>query len=113
MDPYLYISPDDLPQGPGGGPDDDTRFPTGQVRTHGFLALAFGVALGFTAMIFFALFRVFGAPTPGLAYFVARINPNLWLSFLYGFIGGTVLSAIYNGLMYRRLNLFGIDRYKS
>ena len=94
----------------GGGPDEDPRFPTRTLRSHGFISLAFGFALGLTFMIFFGLFRIFGAPTTVLESFVAEVNPNLWYSFLSGFIGGTLISAIYNLLIFQRLNLFGLDR---
>ncbi|MDZ7260954.1 MAG: hypothetical protein ONB05_02385 [candidate division KSB1 bacterium] len=110
MRSFLNITPEDRPPDPGDGPEDDPRFPARTLRSHGFLALAFGFALGLTLMIFFGLFRAFGAPTSGLADFVSRVNPNLWLSFLCGFIGGTLISAIYNFLIFRRLNLFGLDR---
>jgi len=94
----------------GGGPDEDSRFPSRETQSQGFLALAFGFALGLTFMIFFGLFRLFGTPIPGLKDWIARVNPNLWLSFLIGFVGGTLISAIYNLLIFRRLNLFGLDR---
>jgi len=73
------------------------------------LALAFGFALGVAFMALFWLIRTFGAPTGAVADFVRDLNPNLWLSFLFGFIGGTIAAAIYNFLVVRRLNLFGLD----
>ncbi|MDZ7288917.1 MAG: hypothetical protein ONB44_03985 [candidate division KSB1 bacterium] len=94
--------------GSGGGPEDP-RSPQIVLRSQGLLALAFGFALGITFMIFFGIFRLFGAPAEALKEFVAHVNPNLWLSFLYGFIGGTVVAAIYNLLVVRRLNLFGLE----
>ena len=106
----FYIAADEKGSQGGGGPDDDSQFPERTLRSHGFLALAFGFALGLTFMIFFGFFRVFGAPGSGLNNFVSQVNPNLWLSFLYGFVGGTLISAIYNFLIFRRLNLFGLDR---
>jgi len=110
MQGFLNISPDEMGSRDGGGPEDDSRFPSLALRSHGFIALTFGFALGLTFMIFFGLFRLIGAPTTNLGYFVSRINPNLWLSFLYGFLGGTLISGIYNCLIFRRLNLFGQDR---
>ena len=110
MRSFLNIAADEHGTDPGGGPDDDSRFPSRTLRSHGFLALAFGFALGLTFMVFFGLFHVFGTPGSGLANFVSQTNPNLWLSFLYGFLGGTLMSAIYNFLIFRRFNLFGTDR---
>jgi len=110
MRSLLDISADEHGTGGGGGPEDDPRFPALALRSHGFIALSFGFALGLTFMIFFGLFRLFGAPTTGMTSFVSDVNPNLWLSCLYGFIGGTLISAIYNCLIFHRLNLFGLDR---
>ncbi|MFQ5630062.1 MAG: hypothetical protein ACE5I1_14945 [bacterium] len=110
MNSFLEMSPEEVFDSGGGGPDDDARFHRFAIRSHGVMALAFGFALGFTFMIMFGLFRVFGAPTPALISFVANTNPNLWLSFLYGFVGGTLVSASYNFLVFRRLMLFGLGR---
>jgi zinc transporter ZupT len=93
----------------GRGPEDELRQRQVTLRTQGFLALAFGFALGVTAMVFFCLFRIFGAPTASLETFVMQVHPNLWLSFLYGFIGGTLLAAIYNLLAVHELHLFGLE----
>jgi hypothetical protein len=97
--------------GSGGGTEDDPNFPRIALRSQGLLATAFGFAFGLTFMLFFAIFRVFGASNPQgtMARFVAEINPNLWLSFLYGFISGTVIAVVYNILVMRRLNLFGLE----
>ena len=110
MYPRLNIYFDEGEGVGGGGPDEDPRFPSRTLRSHGFISLAFGFALGLTLMIFFGLFRAFGAPTESLEQFIADVNPNLWYSFLSGFIGGTLISAIYNFLIFQRLNLFGLDR---
>ena len=104
-----YIAPEGTGQG-GGGPEDEPRSRARTIQSNGFLVLAFGFALGLTLMLFFLLFRVFGAPFTDLTNFVQKINPNLWLSFLAGFIGGTLVSAIYNLLLFRRLTLFGLDK---
>lgn len=94
----------------GGGPDEDTRYPQRTLRSHGFLSIAFGFALGLTLVIFFALFRIYDQPPFGLKDWVARAHPNLWFTFLGGFIGGTLVAAIYNLLIFKRINLFGLDR---
>ncbi len=106
--PSLKIAPSERVTDPGGGPDDDSRYPS-SARKYGFLAIAFGFAMGITFMIFFGLFRIWGAPGPYLTDFVSRVNPNLWICFIYGLIGGTLISAIYNFLIFRRSNLFGLD----
>ncbi len=93
----------------GGGPEDDPRSPQIVARTQGILALAFGFALGVAFLVLFWLIRTFGAPTGRVADFVHDLNPNLWLSFLFGFIGGTITAAIYNLLVVRQLNFFWLD----
>lgn len=104
-----FISADTTRSGPP-PPDDPTRDTPFILRSQGFLLLAFGFALGLCLMVFFGIFYRFGAPPiAGLQDFVAQVNPNLWLTFLYGFIGGTVVSGIYNVLVVRRLNLFGLE----
>ena len=109
MTSFLHISPE-KGSDQGGGPDDNNQFPTRTLRSHGFLALAFGFAMGLTFVIFFFLFRITGAPTSDLARWVSSINPNLWFSFIFGLIAGTLLAGIYNFLIFRRINLFGLDR---
>ena len=92
----------------GPNPDDPTRGPGAILRSQGFLLLAFGFALGLCLMVFFGIFHRFGAPIAAWQPFFNQVNPNLWVTFLYGFIGGTVVSGIYNVLVVRRLNLFGL-----
>jgi hypothetical protein len=87
--------------------EDDPHFPGSGLFTQGLVTLAFGLALGAAFMLLFWFVRAFGAPTGKVADFVAEIHPNLWFSFLAGFVGGTLLSAIYNLLVQRRINLFG------
>ncbi|MBN2009548.1 hypothetical protein JW960_09415 [candidate division KSB1 bacterium] len=109
MLPNLIISPGDNTRGgSGGGPDDDSNYLAQTVRVYGFSAIAFGFALGLTFLIFFGLFRLWGAPSTHITAFVSKINPNLWLCFIAGFVGGTLISGIYNLLMVRRINLFGL-----
>lgn len=115
--PRLTIAPGT--EGEGGGPvggardpNDDIRLPERMVQSRGFLALAFGFALGLTLMILFLLLRWVGFTNlvPALADFLSHIHPNIWFTFLFGFILGTLFSAIYNFLMFQRINLFGLDR---
>lgn len=115
MQSSLYVSPADETGGQGGGgPDDPTRVARFVIRSQGFLMLAFGIALGLTCMVFFEVFHIlreseFIKPFTGLQEFIKELNPNIWLSFAFGFVGGTVLSGIYNILVVRRLNLFGLE----
>lgn len=96
----------------GGGPDDDVRFQERSLQSHGFLALAFGFALGLTLMIIFLLLKWVGFAdlVPALGNFLSGIHPNIWFTFLFGFILGSLFSGIYNFLVFRRINLFGLDR---
>jgi len=83
---FLHIAADEdgSSAGGGGGPDVENRFPERVLRSHGFLALAFGFALGLTLMIFFGLFRLMKAPPLGLEAWIALTNPrfnnNIFLS---------------------------------
>jgi hypothetical protein len=97
--------------GQAGAPpcEDDPRTPKIILRSQGLLAFAFAVALGITFMLFFGLFRIAGAPNGELADFVANLGLNLWMSFLYGFIGGLAIAVVYNLLVIRQLNLFGLE----
>jgi hypothetical protein len=47
------------------------------------------------------------APSQGVKDLVDQLL--WWQVFLFGFFGGTLISAIYNLLVLRRLNLFGLD----
>ncbi len=97
--------------GQSGAPpcEDDPRTPKIILRSQGLLALAYGLALGITFMIFFGIFRLIGAPTGELSDFVSNLRLNLWLSFIYGFIGGLAIAVVYNILVVRRLSLFGLE----
>lgn len=97
--------------GQAGAPpcEDDPRTPKIILRSQGLLALAFGFALGVTFMLFFGLFRLIGPPNTILQNFVASMQINLWMSFIYGFIGGSTIAVVYNILVVRRLSLFGLE----
>jgi hypothetical protein len=112
MRSFLNVQPDEGTGKGGGGPDEDTRFSSVQLRSHGFISIAFGIAFGLTLMIFFGLFALLKQNAPFGLYesWVIHTNPNLWYTFLIGLIAGILLSAIYNFLIFRRLNLFGLDR---
>lgn len=112
MSSQLDISMDEGTGAGGGGPDEDARFPERQLRSHGFIAIVFGVALGLTLMIFFGFGGLLKERTPFGLYesWIIKTHPNLWYTFLIGLIAGILISAIYNFLIFRRLNLFGLDR---
>src|SRR5574341_46652 len=102
--------------GQGASPpcEDDPRTPKIVLRSQGLLALAFGFALGITFMIFFGFFKLAKLyPSSKLAAlfhvsgemsnFVSDLGLKLWMSFLYGFIGGIAIAVVYNILVVRRL----------
>lgn len=104
-----YISPDEGSSSSGGGlPDDPTRDPGLVRRSQGFLAIAFGLALGLCLMVFFGIFHIYHAPIDGWEPFFSLVTPNLWLTFLYGFVGGSLIAGFYNMLVIRRLQFFGL-----
>ncbi len=104
-----YVSPDEgSSSSGGGGPDDPTRNPAIVRRSQGFLALAFGLALGLSLMVFFAVFHFYHAPIDAWQPFFDLVKPNLWLTFLYGFVGGSLIAGFYNMLVIRRLQFFGL-----
>ncbi len=111
---FFDVAPEEGYGKGGGGPDDDFRFPERTLRSHGFVSMVFGFALGLTLVIFFLLFHWLGAPpVSGLEALVGNIHPNIWYVFLFGFVAGTVLAAVYNFLLFRRVNLLGLDREAS
>ncbi len=108
-----YISPGEK-EGKGGiGTEDDPRSPGFTLRTQSLLSIAFGLALGITFMIFFFIFQYVNPPRGTLTNFASQLHLSWWLSFLYGFIGGTVMAAIYNMLVVHRLNLFGLESHSD
>ena len=96
----------------GGGPDEDLRFRSIQIRSHGFVALAFGVALGLTLAILFVVIYAFEPDVPKITEWAHKGRPifKFFLCFLYGIIAGTLISGIYNMLVFRKLNIFGLER---
>jgi len=96
------ISP--RPETPGGGGnwDEDPSHPERNLQSHGFIALAFGMAMGITLMVF--------------SFLAEKLNIEFVKScgcfkmFLIGLIGGTLIAVLYNMLLYRHFNLFGSDQ---
>ena len=98
---------------PGGGPEDRSSKSVSSLGSQGLLALAFGFALGLTLIIVYFVFK--------LSFFPREINTllpdldagnfmNLVYYFLMGFVPGTILAMIYNVLVLRRFNLFGLEQ---
>ena len=87
----------------GGGPEDDPRTGTITLRSEGLLTLAFGLAMGVAlAALFWLGRRTLTAPN-----IFQQFQP--WQAFLAGFIVGTITAGIYNLLVVRRVNLFGLE----
>lgn len=93
-------------KGGGGGPEDDPRFGGIAVRAQGLLTLAFGFALGVALCLLFWLISRF-PPSTAVRDWVAPFTAG-WV-FLAGFIVGTITAGIYNLLVVRRVNLFGLE----
>ena len=92
----------------GGGPEDDPLSPRLALRSQGVLTLAFGFALGIALVVLFRLIAWL-RPSVTLPTFSNDTLLNLLFLFLFGFISGTLVSGIYNLLVVRRLNLFGLE----
>ena len=106
-----YISPESSGS-KGVGPEDNARYPQIAAKEQGFLAIAFGLALGLTLIILYLLLRI-----PNLPDSIAGLLPTFWGNTIYtigvyfigGLIIGSVLSIIYNLLLHKRFDLFRLD----
>ena len=112
MKSLLNISPGHRTPPPGGGgPEGEGQSGNGVVRSHGVLSLAFGFAVGVALLVLYLIIYLANLSTA-----VVNLLPgpsllmNLLICFVVGFVGGTIISVIYNLLIVRRLNLFGLDR---
>ena len=116
MKTLINISPEEgegssPPPPPPGGGEDVVGLGRLIRRTQGYLVLAFGLAFG-TALLLLSLLvtnlGIIGPVTGAL-----MVNPptlsNFALVFLAGFVGGIVISMVYNMLVVNRLNLFGLE----
>lgn len=103
-----FVSPGDSPGSKGISPEEDPRYPNSGTRTFGFLSIAFGIALGITFILFFSLLP---SIVPGGVFkdFAVQLHLSWWQSFVIGFTTGMFLSVVYNMLVVRRLNLFGLE----
>jgi hypothetical protein len=108
---FQHINPAETSGRGGGGPEDDRRYPEIAARTHGFVVLAFGVALGLVFLFFFGWFKLIPPQESNIfTTFVLNIEPEFWVSyFLYGFIAGVIIAIVYNVLVVNRISLFGTD----
>jgi hypothetical protein len=107
MTSFIHIAPGDSGTGTGaGGGGEGPGAAQVLLRSQGLLTVAFGIGLGVACIALFFMLK-YWAPTQ-LQSFV-ETNMTWRSAFLSGLITGTVSSAIYNLLVVRRLNLFGID----
>ena len=92
--------------GPG-DPDGSRR----RIRAHVLIAVAFGLAMAFTAALFFLIFHFLPmlAPDESISKLCATFVPNFFLAFLYGLIFGTFIAFVYNGLVTHHFNVFNVD----
>ena len=112
MDFVNYISPTGSTGGTGGGPEDNSRYPQIAVKQQGFLAIAFGLALGLTLIVLYLLLRIPRLPET-FTLFMPTFWGNVFYSIITYFVGGviigSVLSIIYNLLLHKRFDMFGIE----
>ena len=112
MKSLLNISPaEKTPPGGGGGPEGEGQSGNDIVRSHGLLSLAFGFALGIALLVLYLIIYL-----ANLSPVILNLIPGsslivqLVICFIVGFVCGTLISIIYNLIIVRRFNLFGIDR---
>ncbi|MBN1407615.1 MAG: hypothetical protein JW956_07500 [Calditrichaceae bacterium] len=112
MSSMRYISPEETSPGKGIGPEDNSHYPQNATKQQGFLVSAFGLALGFTLVILYLLLRI-----PYLPEKFIEFMPTFWGSIVYsiivyftgGIVVGCLLSILYNLLLHKRFELFGIE----
>jgi len=91
--------------GPG-DPDGNRR----RIRAHVLIAVAFGLALGLTAVLFFLIFHyVITVPAGPIGVFFETLVPNIFWAFLYGLVFGTFIAFVYNGLVTHHFSTFNVD----
>ncbi len=96
----------------GEAPEDSPRYTRSLFRTQGLLTLAFGFAFGITLVVLYFVLLLLGSnnplpfPNAGAA---ENITETVLILFVIGFIAGTLVAAVYNLLVVRRLNLFGLE----
>ncbi len=92
----------------GPGDPDGTRR---RIRAHVLIAVAFGLAMGLTAVLFFLLFHYHLVPTPAgpIGVFFSVLVPDIFWAFVYGLVFGTFIAFVYNGLVSHHFNVFNVD----
>ncbi len=103
MKSLLYISPDS--SGSENVPPDPNE-PKRALLSQGFIAAAFGAALGLALTVVSEGIRRLRAPAI-LATWLDGFS--FWEPFLLAFILGTVTAGIYNLLVAHHINLFGLE----
>lgn len=109
--------------GGGGGTDEHPGFPDLELRSHGIVVVIFGIAFGLAS--FFAYYILSYTVEKNGDHIKASFSSDFFtiikellnnsfstalLFFVGGLVFGTMLAGLYNVLIFRRLNLFGIDR---
>jgi hypothetical protein len=91
--------------GPG-DPDGNRR----RIRAHVLIAVAFGLAMGVTAVLFFLIFHyLISVPAGPIGVFFGTLVPNIFWAFVYGLVFGTFIAFVYNGLVTHHFNIFNVD----
>jgi hypothetical protein len=112
MKSLLNISPGKkTPPGGGGGPEGEGQSGNDINRSQGLLSLAFGFAFGIALLVFYLIIYL-GNFSPVILNMIPGFSLliHLIICFVVGFICGTLISVIYNLIIVRRFNLFGVDR---
>jgi hypothetical protein len=112
MDQSHYVSPGERSTPPGGGPEENPSYIRAALSSQGLLTLAFGFALGLTLVIIYFVIKL-----PFFPDQISRLLPALAENglttalyyFLSGFTFGTIVAGLYNLLVVKRLNLFGLE----
>jgi len=109
----IYLYPEKTGSG-GTGPEDDPQYAARSIRTNGLSVIAFGVTLAFTFLfLFIAVGLLKASPLfldNELHSFSTAIKPLNWLSYiLYGFFTGAAIAGIYNMLVVKTFNKWGIE----
>jgi len=128
--PFLNLAPPRSSGKGGGGPEDDARDAINNLRSYGFIAAWFGLALGITLVILYLMLLALKPQGPLEKLYpegVVKINQisapaapdtdnssrslvtNLAYIFIFGFAAGTLIAVIYNVLVVKRINLFGLE----
>ena len=116
--PDVYIFAEDKTGRGGGGPEDDPRHSAKAIRTNGLSVFAFAIALALVFAMFFGVFEAYLHPEidesastlDGFLKLIASVEPEEWYAYiLYGFFMGAAIAGIYNLLVVRRINIFGME----